>query len=905
MSGIEQDLYDEFGNYIGPELDASDDEFEEDIGDENFMDINNESNIMEEEKNISQVSNNMNNENRIILHEDKKYYPDASEIYPGVKTVTLEEDAQKLSEPIIKPIKVKNFSVLSNTTMPALKYSTDFMATLMNTPTLIRNIAILGHLHSGKTLFVDHLVQSIHEIEWDPSKEIRFTDTRKDEQARNLSIKSTFVSLVLENLKSKSFLFNILDCPGHVNFSDESTAALRIMDGAVIVIDAVEGVMMSTERLIKHTIDANVPIHVVINKVDRLILELKLPPQDSYYKIQHTIEEVNRIILNHISTITSSIGSRNRTDVYRISPELGNVTFSSGSHGWSFTLESFAAIYSERYNFNIDPVDFSKRLWGDWYHDESKGIFTKTKPTGTATRTFVKFVLEPLYKLYSQVISEEPEVLQKIMKKLGVILKNKEIHMDPKPLLKLCLSRYFGNPKGFVSSIIQSVPSPYDSNSVKVSHHYSGFQTSDIANDMRLCKGSVGTPLMANVIKLYNTPDGNKFLALTRIFSGSVAKGSKVRVLGEGFSVDDEEDMYVSEISSISVGIGRYSVEINSAIAGNIVLIEGIDMSIKKTATITDMDLEDIATFRPLSFDNTSVYKVAVEPLNPAELPKMVESFRKLNKSYPLITTKVEESGEHVIIGTGELYMDCVLHDLRHLYTDIEIKVADPVVTFCETVIETSRMKSYSETTNKRNKMAMIAETLDKGLADDIENNKINLQWDRKTISEFFTKKYDWDLLAARSIWTFGPDDNGANVLIDDTLPSEVNKTLLNTCKDSIVQGFKWGCREGPLCDEPIRNTKFKILDASIASEPIYRGGGQIIPSARRSVYSSFLLAQPRLMEPIYYVEIQCPADCVQAIYPVLARRRGHVVQDIPKPGAPFYTVKAFIPVIDRLVDYC
>jgi U5 small nuclear ribonucleoprotein component len=136
-------------------------------------------------------------------------------------------------------------------------------------------------------------------------------------------------------------------------------------------------------------------------------------------------------------------------------------------------------------------------------------------------------------------------------------------------------------------------------------------------------------------------------------------------------------------------------------------------------------------------------------------------------------------------------------------------------------------------------------------------------------------------------------------VLVDDTLPSEVDKSLLNTCRDSIVQGFQWGCREGPLCDEPIRNAKIKILDASIAAEPIHRGGGQIIPTARRVAYSSFLLATPRLMEPVYYCEIQAPADCVSALYQVMAKRRGHVTQDAPCPGSPFYTVKGYIPVID------
>lgn len=227
------------------------------------------------------------------------------------------------------------------------------------------------------------------------------------------------------------------------------------------------------------------------------------------------------------------------------------------------------------------------------------------------------------------------------------------------------------------------------------------------------------------------------------------------------------------------------------------------------------------------------------------------------------------------------------------------MKVADPVVAFCETAVESSSIKCFSETPNKRNKITFLAEPLEEGLAFDIESEAVCMDWDRKAIGDFFRSKYDWDLLAARSIWAFGPDTNGPNILVDDTLPSEVDKNLMNAVKESVIQGFKWGCREGPLCDEPIRNTKFKILDASIAVEPLHRGGGQIIPTARRSAYSSFLMATPRLMEPMYLVEIQTPADCVQAIYPVLARRRGHVVQDAPKPGAPFYTVRAYLPVMD------
>lgn len=167
-------------------------------------------------------------------------------------------------------------------------------------------------------------------------------------------------------------------------------------------------------------------------------------------------------------------------------------------------------------------------------------------------------------------------------------------------------------------------------------------------------------------------------------------------------------------------------------------------------------------------------------------------------------------------------------------------------------------------------------------------------------MEKFFQSQFGWDLLATHSIWAFGPDPSlGANALLDDSMGS---KEHLRSAQRSIVQGFRWGTREGPLCDELVRNVKFKILDAEISSQPLLRGGGQIIPTARRAVYSSFLAASPRLLEPVYKVVVQAPADCIQALYPVIQRRRGFVLEDVPRPGAPFYTLNAFVPVIDRCV---
>jgi U5 small nuclear ribonucleoprotein component len=402
------------------------------------------------------------------------------------------------------------------------------------------------------------------------------------------------------------------------------------------------------------------------------------------------------------------------------------------------------------------------------------------------------------------------------------------------------------------------------------------------------------------ISKLYPKSDVSAFDALGRVMSGTLKKGQRVRVLGEAYSPDDEEDCAVKTVTDLWTYEARYRIPIEVATAGTWVLIEGVDASISKTATLVDeFTKDDVHVFRPLAFDNQSVVKIATEPLNPSDLPKMVEGLRKINKSYPLAVTKVEESGEHTIMGTGEIMLDSIMKDLRDLYSEVEVKVADPVVTFCETVVETSSLKCFAETPNKRNKFTMIAEPLDKGLAHDIETGEVSLKWPKKKLGDFFQNKYDWDVLAARSVWAFGPDDHGANALLNDTLPSEVDKDLLNAVRESVVQGFQWGTREGPLCDEPIRNVKFKILDAAVAPEPLHRGGGQVIPTARRVAYSAFLMASPRLMEPVYAVEVQTPADCMSAIYTVLSKRRGHVIGDSPKPGTPVYTVKALLPAIE------
>lgn len=469
--------------------------------------------------------------------------------------------------------------------------------------------------------------------------------------------------------------------------------------------------------------------------------------------------------------------------------------------------------------------------------------------------------------------------------------------MNSQPLLNKIMSRFFSHSQGFVQMLLDHIPSPIDGNFTHVQRNYTGDLQTPIGIGMVRCDAKA--PLMINITKMYPRPDASKFDAFGRIFSGTVKVGDRVTILREGFITDDE-DMSIREVTNIWIYQGRYRVEVDKVKAGNWSLFSGIDVGITKTATITHSQSKEQAfIFRPLQFNTFSACKISVEPLIPAELPKMIDGLRSINKSYPISITKREESGEHIILGTGELYLDCILKDLRDIFSEIEIKVSDPIVAFSETVIDTSSIACFGNTPNNKNKLTLLCEPLEEGISADIENEIVRIDWEPRDLGDFFKTKYNWDLLAARNIWAFGPENNGPNILQDDTLPSEINKKDLNKIRNSVVQGFQWATIGGPLCNEPIRNCRFKLLESEIDHESINRSSIQIIPTTRRIMYSSFLLATPRLMEPIFHVQIQCPADCRSAIYAVCKLRRAHVESEIPKPGAPFDVFHVKIPIID------
>merc|ERR1712230_108858 len=214
-------------------------------------------------------------------------------------------------------------------------------------------------------------------------------------------------------------------------------------------------------------------------------------------------------------------------------------------------------------------------------------------------------------------------------------------------------------------------------------------------------------------------------------------------------------------------------------------------------------------------------------------------------------------------------------------HAGVPLRISDPVVAYRETVTEKSSITALSKSPNKHNRLYMIAEPMDEELAKEIEAGKISPRDDLKARARILADDFGWDVTDARKIWCFGPDTSGANLLVDQTKAVQ----YLNEIKDSVVSGFQWASREGPVAEEPMRGCRFNIMDVTLHADAIHRGGGQLIPTARRVLYAAALLATPALQEPVFLVEIQVPESAMGGVYGVLTRRRGHVFNEEQRPG--------------------
>jgi len=335
------------------------------------------------------------------------------------------------------------------------------------------------------------------------------------------------------------------------------------------------------------------------------------------------------------------------------------------------------------------------------------------------------------------------------------------------------------------------------------------------------------------------TDDKGRFYAFGRVFAGTVASGQKVRIQGPNYTPGSKNDLHVKNVQRTVLMMGGKTEAVPEVPCGNTVALVGIDQYLMKQGTLaTDENAHNI---RVMKYSVSPVVRVAVAVKNAQDLPKLVQGLAKLSKSDPLVVVSTEETGEHIIAGCGELHVEICLKDLEEEYAKCDIIKGDPVVTYKETVTEESSQMCLSKSPNKHNRLYMKAFPLSDELSDKIENGECGLKADSKERSKILVEEFDWEKTDTQKIWAFGPDNDGPNMLVETAKGVQ----FLSEIKDSYEAAFQWATKEGVLCDENMRGIRFNIYDVTLHTDAIHRGGGQIVPTARRVLYACELTATP------------------------------------------------------------
>ncbi|KAF2762674.1 elongation factor 2 [Pseudovirgaria hyperparasitica] len=428
----------------------------------------------------------------------------------------------------------------------------------------IRNICILAHVDHGKTSLTDALIATNGIISPKLAGKIRYLDSRPDEQLRGITMESSAISLYFALLRrsspdaapeQKEFLINLIDSPGHIDFSSEVSTASRLCDGAVVLVDAVEGVCSQTVTVLRHCWVEKLKPILVINKMDRLITELKMSPGEAYTHLSQLLEQVNAVMgsffqgermeydlqwrnrveervtlaasaraqerAENVASAANDTSSETTTNEYEekddediyFAPENNNVIFSSAVDGWAFTVKQFSAIYEKK--LGMKRANLEKVLWGDFYLEpKTRRVLAPKHLKGRNLKPmFVQLVLDNIWAVYEATTGGDkgkgdPATVEKITKSLGIsvpphILRSR----DPRALLTTVFASWLPLSTAVLVSVIEYLPPPDDAQHTRLPAIIDASPGADhvdqkVRTAMTEFKKEKGDPVVAYVSKM-------------------------------------------------------------------------------------------------------------------------------------------------------------------------------------------------------------------------------------------------------------------------------------------------------------------------------------------------------------------------------------------------------------------
>merc|ERR1712184_145313 len=494
---------------------------------------------------------------------------------------------------------LSSFTCFAHQTLQMPNFTIEQIREIMDNPNNLRNMSVIAHVDHGKSTLTDSLIAKAGIIAGEKAGETRATDTRKDEQDRCITIKSTAISMFF-NLDKKDmafikqpisktkegenetgFLINLIDSPGHVDVSSEVTAALRVTDGALVVVDCVSGVCVQTETVLRQAIAERIRPILFMNKMDRALLELQLGQEELFQTFRRIVENVNVIV----ATYADDDGPMG---VVRVDVKNGSVGFGSGLHGWAFTLKQFAEMYATK--FGVDTDKMMKKLWGESFFNPKTKKWSKEKADDNK-RSFCMYVLDPIYMVFDAIMNFKKEQTEKLLGKLTTatgklvkdVLKTEEKELEGKPLMKCVMRNWLPAGDAMFQMIVIHLPSPVTAQKYRAELLYEGPHDDAACMGIKNCDPEA--PLMMYVSKMVPTSDKGRFYAFGRVFSGKVATGQKARIMGPNFVPGQKTDLYEKSIQRTILMMGGRVEAIEDVPAGNICGLVGVDQFLVKTGT--------------------------------------------------------------------------------------------------------------------------------------------------------------------------------------------------------------------------------------------------------------------------------------------------------------------------------
>jgi elongation factor 2 len=674
--------------------------------------------------------------------------------------------------------------------VPKFRQTSDIVK-LMSKKEDIRDIGIIAHIDHGKTTMSDSLLAEAGLLSPKIAGAARALDYLEEEQKRGITIKTANISL-LHEVGSTSHVVNLIDTPGHVDFTGKVTRALRAIDGAVVVVDAVEEVMVQTETVTRQALNERVKPVLFINKVDRLIKELKLNAEQMQTKLLRIIRDFNNLI--------SIYGEKDHKDHWKVDPTKGTVAFGSALHKWGFTLDM-------------------------------------------AQQAGIKF---------SDVVDAYQNGTEE---KLGEIV----------PLHTAILDM-----------AVLNLPNPIVAQKYRVPKVWKGEADSVIGKAMANCDEN-GPTVMCLTSAMMDPHAG--LVATGRIFSGCLNEGDRVYLVGA------KKDYRVQQVSMY---MGAFREVVGKIGAGNIAAVLGMDLA-RAGETLVSIEQKDaMVPFENIQYVSEPVITIALEPKHPRELPRLIELMDRLAIDDPNLVTKVnKETGEYLLSGMGELHLEIAVKFLKEYGGGLELLTSQPLVVYRETA-STEGVVAMAKSPNKHSKFWVQVLPLEQNVVDLMESGGLFEAMGNKRITESLRNDAGWSAQEAKNVWAL---EEHKNILVDLTKGIQ----YLRESKETVSSGFRWAAKNGPLCDEPIRGIKVKLLDAKLHEDPVHRGPAQLMPAMKRAVWGSFLTAKPVLSEPIYKIGVSVPQQFVGEVTGLITRKRGRIVSSEQK--GPITNITGYLPV--------